>query len=241
MPILFLEPDDNETPFPDIANALPEPNGLLMAGANLSPARLIQAYRHGVFPWFEEGEPILWWSPDPRCVIWPDDIKISRSLRKTINSGRFEVTEDLVYREVMTQCGAPRDGSTGTWVSNQMINANCALAHLGAARSIEVWNGDELAGGLYGIALGRVFIGESMFSRESDASKVALAHLARNTHYRLIDCQLETQHLASMGAITITREHYRRLLAELTDRADEHFLSLIENDQVSQAYRQSPP
>ena len=233
MPIPFIAPDDNETPFPDIATAMPEPNGLLMAGGNLSPERLLQAYRNGVFPWFEEGEPILWWSPDPRCIIWPEDIKVSRSLRKTLNTGRFEITENLAFREVMTQCGAPRDGSSGTWVTRDMIEAYCRLASLGAAHSIEVWNEDQLVGGLYGIALGRVFIGESMFSRESDASKVALVHLARNTDYTLIDCQLETEHLVSMGAITIERERYRGLLDELTDRADEHLMTLVKGDPIN--------
>ena len=221
MPIPFLAPDDDTTPFPDVASALAEPNGLLMAGGNLSPHRLVTAYRRGVFPWFEAGEPILWWSPDPRCVIWPDDVKVSRSLAKTIRSGRYEVTESLAYREVMKQCGAPRPGSSGTWITDEMLEAYADLATLGIARSLEVWEGHRLVGGLYGISLGRVFVGESMFSRANDASKVALVHLARSGAYRLIDCQLETPHLASMGAVSIAREHYVRLLEEFTDRADE--------------------
>lgn len=229
MPIPFLAPDDDETPFPDVATALIEPDGLLMAGANLKPHRLLAAYRRGVFPWFEAGEPILWWSPDPRCVIWPDDIKISKSLAKTIRSGRFEITENFAYRAVMKQCGAPRPGSSGTWVTDDMVEAYCQLNTLGAARSLEVWEGHRLVGGLYGIALGRVFIGESMFSRERDASKVALVHLAQCKRYRLIDCQLSTPHLASMGAITIARAHYVRLLDEFTDRADERFASLVDD------------
>ena len=221
MPIPFLAADDGTTPFPDVAHALPEPNGLLMAGGNLSPHRLVDAYRRGVFPWYEAGEPILWWSPDPRCIIWPDDIKVSRSLSKVLRSGRYEVTESLAYREVMKQCGAPRPGSSGTWITDEMLEAYCDLATLGIARSLEVWEGHRLVGGLYGIALGRVFVGESMFSRERDASKVALVHLARSGRYRLIDCQLETPHLVSMGAATIAREHYIGLLDEFTDRADE--------------------
>jgi len=214
MPIPFLAPDDELTPFPDVESALDEPNGLLMAGASLSPKRLLAAYQAGVFPWYEAGEPILWWSPDPRCVIWPSDIRITRSLKKTIRSGKFEITENLAYREVMRQCGAPRKGSTGTWVTDEMIEAYCVLNTHGVARSIEIWKGPSLVGGLYGIDLGHVFIGESMFSRERDASKVALAYLACCGRYRLIDCQLETQHLLSMGAVTITRKHYIKLLSE---------------------------
>lgn len=217
MPIPFLAPDDDVTPFPATCTALNEPNGLLMAGGNLSEKRLLAAYRAGVFPWFEAGEPILWWSPDPRCVIWPDDIKVSRSLRKTIRNGQFEVTENVAYREIMRQCGAPRRGSTGTWITDEMVSAYCHLNTLGVARSLEVWMGHQLVGGLYGIQVGRVFVGESMFSTERDASKVALVHLAQSGKYKLIDCQLETPHLNSMGATTITREHYLQLLDEYGD------------------------
>lgn len=214
MPIPFLAPDDDVTPFPSVCTALSEPNGLLMAGGNLSPRRLLAAYRAGVFPWYEAGEPILWWSPDPRCVIWVDDIRVTRSLARTIRSERFEITENLAYREVMKQCGAPRKGSSGTWVTDEMISAYCQLNKLGVARSLEVWQGHKLVGGLYGIQMGRVFVGESMFSTERDASKVALVHLARSGRYSLIDCQLETPHLSSMGALSIKREHYIHLLNE---------------------------
>ncbi|MFK7855225.1 MAG: leucyl/phenylalanyl-tRNA--protein transferase [Granulosicoccus sp.] len=214
MPIPFLAPDDDQTPFPSVSSALNEPNGLLMAGGNLSPKRLLSAYRAGVFPWYEEGEPILWWSPDPRCVIWPSDIRITRSLSKTIRSNRYEVTENLAYQEVMKQCGAPRNGSSGTWVTNEMIEAYCELNKLGVAHSLEVWMGHRLVGGLYGIKLGGVFVGESMFSTERDASKVALVHLAQSGLYKLIDCQLETAHLNSMGATTINREKYIEHLTE---------------------------
>ena len=214
MPIPFLATDDDLTPFPSVSTALSEPNGLLMAGGNLSPQRLMAAYQSGVFPWYEAGEPILWWSPDPRCVIWSDQVRITRSLRKTIKSSRYEVTENLAYREIMKQCGAPRQGSTGTWVTNDMIDAYCKLHELGVARSLEVWMGHRLVGGLYGIQMGNVFVGESMFSAERDASKVALVHLAQCGRYKLIDCQLETAHLVSMGAISISREHYIELLHE---------------------------
>ena len=208
MPIPFLAHDDDITPFPSVSTALSEPNGLLMAGGNLKPRRLISAYRSGVFPWFEAGEPILWWSPDPRCVIYPADIRISRSLRKTIRNGSFTVTQNTVFREVMTECAAPRKDSQGTWVTHDMIDAYCRLNEMGVAASVEVWSGDRLVGGLYGIKLGRVFVGESMFSRQSDVSKIALVHLATSEKYDLIDCQLETTHLNSMGATTIKRERY---------------------------------
>ncbi len=218
MPIPFLAPNDELTPFPDVSSALSEPNGLLMAGGNLSPRRLQAAYRRGIFPWYEDGEPILWWSPDPRCVIYPDSFKLSRSLAKTIRNQGYEVTENRAYRDVMRQCAAPRARSAGTWVTGAMIEAYCKLNDMGLAHSVEVWHGDELAGGLYGIALGRVFIGESMFSRQRDASKVALAHLARCGRFDLIDCQLETTHLRSLGAITISRARY---VAELQDLSVE--------------------
>jgi len=223
MPIPFLAVDDEITPFPPVNTALREPNGLVMAGGNLNPQRLLDAYRAGIFPWYEAGEPILWWSPDPRCIIWPEDIKESRSLKKSIRTRGFRITEDQAYREVMVQCAAPRTGSTGTWVTSEMINAYCELHRFGIARSIEVWMQDELVGGLYGIELGQLFIGESMFSRQSDASKTALLHLARCGRYELIDCQLETDHLLSMGATMISRERYVELLSALGDLDAELF------------------
>jgi len=217
MPIPFLAPDDEVTAFPSVEDALQEPNGLLMAGGNLSPRRLLTAYKNGIFPWYEEGEPILWWSPNPRCILWPDSMKISRSLRKAIRSERFTITENRAFREVMKNCGMPRAGSAGTWVSEDMIEAYCRLAAYGVARSVEVWSGDRLAGGLYGIALGEVFIGESMFSAERDASKIALAHLVSCRQYKMIDCQLETPHLVSLGAESISRKRYVKLLKQYGD------------------------
>ena len=214
MPIPFIAPDDEHTPFPDVTAALQEPNGLLMAGGSLSVRRLVDAYCCGVFPWYEESEPILWWSPDPRCVLKPKNIKISRSLRKTLRSGKYEVTENLAYREVMKQCGAPRVGSSGTWVTDAMIAAYCKLNSLGIAKSYEVWEGHRLVGGLYGIEVGEVFVGESMFSRASDASKTAFVHLAQCGRYQLIDCQLETPHLRSLGAESISRREYLNHLKE---------------------------
>lgn len=225
MPIPFLAPEDDNTAFPEVEDALKEPNGLLMAGGSLSPKRLVSAYQHGIFPWFEEGEPILWWSPDPRCVIWPEKIKVSRSLAKRIRNSGFEVTRNLAFREVMKYCGAPRPGSTGTWVTPHMIEAYCKLNLYGIAQSIEVWLDNKLVGGLYGISLGEIFIGESMFSREKDASKVALVHLARSDQYQLIDCQLETDHLRSLGAETISRQRYIALLRKYGDLSSAVFLA----------------
>lgn len=221
MPIPFIAPDDELTPFPDVGAALVEPNGLLMAGGSLSERRLVSAYCLGIFPWYEEDEPILWWSPDPRCVLLPQNLKISRSLAKTIRSGRYVVTENVAYREVMKQCGAPRKGSTGTWVTEAMINAYCKLNTRGIAKSIEVWEGHRLVGGLYGIDIGEVFVGESMFSRENDASKTALVHLAQSELYRVIDCQLETPHLRSLGAQCVSRREYLSQLNELGRKPHE--------------------
>lgn len=214
MPIPFLPPDDDTTAFPPVDTAMEMPNGLLMAGASLSPQRLISAYQQGIFPWYEEGEPILWWSPDPRCVIWPENLNVSRSLRKVIRQGKFEITTNVAFREVIKQCGGPRDGSTGTWITQAMIDAYCHLARYHFAQSTEVWLNDKLVGGLYGISLGKIFVGESMFSHVSNASKAALAHLTQEQGYELIDCQLETAHLTSMGATLIPRTEYLDLLAK---------------------------
>jgi len=223
MPIPFLAPDDELTDFPHVRTALSEPDGLLMAGGNLSPGRLLNAYRSGIFPWYEEGEPILWWSPDPRCIIRPENIRVTKSLGKTIRSGKYEITDNLAYREVMKQCGAPRAHSSGTWVTDDMIEAYCKLHEYGFARSLEVWMGPRLVGGLYGIQLGTVFIGESMFSRERDASKVALVHLAQSGKYDLIDCQLENPHLTSMGSENISRDRYLNYLKRFGDLQNAKF------------------
>ncbi|MBX2881061.1 MAG: leucyl/phenylalanyl-tRNA--protein transferase [Granulosicoccus sp.] len=223
MPIPILSPDDDITAFPPVDKALVEPNGLLMAGGSLSPQRLIAAYRSGIFPWYEEGEPILWWSPDPRCIIWPDNIIIRRSLAKTIRRGHFEVTRNIAFKEVMRRCAVLRPGSTGTWITDSMINAYSKLHLYGVAQSLEVWLDDRLVGGLYGISLGGVFVGESMFSTENDASKVALVNLAQSGDYQLIDCQLETPHLLSMGAETVTRNEYLLLLEKYGDLSSAVF------------------
>jgi len=199
-----------------------EYNGLLAAGGDLSVPRLLAAYRRGIFPWFNPDEPILWWSPDPRMVLFPAEFKLSRSLKKRLARADTVVRVNTAFTRVMRECAAPRDCQGGTWISETMIAAYTALHEAGHAHSIETWvtgkNGDELVGGLYGVALGRVFFGESMFTRRSDASKVALAHLVRWLHahdFGVIDCQMNTAHLASLGAREIPR-------AEFSDLLDRH-------------------
>ncbi|MBA2352782.1 MAG: leucyl/phenylalanyl-tRNA--protein transferase [Burkholderiales bacterium] len=207
-------------PFPPIECALSNPNGLLAAGADLSAARLLEAYRHGIFPWFDASEPVLWWSPNPRMVLFPGEFRVSRSLRKTLAKRDYEVRVDTAFRPVMRACAEPRQGQDGTWITPQMIRAYSALHEQGYAHSIETWVDDELAGGLYGVALGRVFFGESMFAHRTDASKIALAHLVarlRAQGFGLIDCQMETAHLASLGARPLSREIFIPMLRELVN------------------------
>ncbi len=209
---------DNHTPFPPIERALREPNGLLAIGADLTPARLLDAYRHGIFPWFNANDPILWWSPDPRMVLFPGEFKISRSLRKTLRRHAFEARADSAFEQVMRACAAPRHGQSGTWIHEDMVAAYGELHRMGYAHSVEIWMNGELAGGLYGIAIGRMFYGESMFSRQTDASKIALAYLAANLagwNFGMIDCQMNTSHLASLGACEIPRTEFIQRLQEL--------------------------
>jgi leucyl/phenylalanyl-tRNA--protein transferase len=214
--IPWLDADD---PFPPVAEALDEPNGLLAAGADLSPERLLDAYRRGIFPWFGEEDPLLWWSPNPRMVLMVDELHVSRSLRRVIKSGRYGVTLDRAFRDVMVGCAAARDGHEGTWITPEMLDAYTRLAALGFAHSVEAWAGDELVGGLYGVAVGRMFYGESMFARRTDASKVALAHLVRQLErweFEMIDCQMSTAHLESLGAREIPRAEFVQRLERLT-------------------------
>lgn len=206
-------------PFPPVDAALPDPNGLLAAGADLSPERLLAAYARGIFPWFNPGEPILWWSPDPRMVLFPQEFEPSRSLRKRLRRSDYEVRVDTAFREVMLACAEPRPGQRGTWITAQMVAAYVRLHHLGHAHSVETWIAGELVGGLYGVAIGRVFFGESMFTRVRDAGKIAFAHLVAQLTdwgYGLIDCQMSTRHLASLGAREIPRSEFTALLAQLT-------------------------
>ncbi len=213
--IPWLEPGD---PFPPVDEALRQPNGLLAAGGDLSAERLLAAYERGIFPWFNDDEPVLWWSPDPRMVLAVDEVRVSRSLRKVIRARRFDVTFDRAFRDVMLGCAGPRQGQHGTWITDDMLEAYVRLAASGHAHSVEVWHEGALAGGLYGVAIGRMFFGESMFTRQADASKVALVYLAgqlRAWRFRLIDCQMSTAHLASLGAREIPRARFLAEIARL--------------------------
>jgi leucyl/phenylalanyl-tRNA--protein transferase len=218
----WIRPDDSPDAFPDPQRALREPDGLLAVGGDLAPARLLAAYRRGIFPWYESGQPILWWSPDPRAILVPDELRISTSLRKTLRIDRLCVTLDSAFAAVVRGCAAPRPRQRGTWLTAEMQAAYGRLHDMGYAHSIEVWDADTLAGGLYGVALGRVFFGESMFSRVRDASKIALVRLAGEARARgieLIDCQVHSQHLASLGSRTMSRHEFLRLLERLCDDA----------------------
>lgn len=215
--ITFLNPDDPPEAFPDPATAAAEPDGLLAIGGDLAPQRLLAAYRQGIFPWYEEGQPILWWSPNPRAVLLPDNLHVSRSLRRTLRSDRYQVSVDLDFGAVIGACGDSR-AATGTWITPEMRVAYLRLHELGHAHSIETWQGPELVGGLYGLAIGGVFFGESMFSYATDASKVALVRLVRLASSRgmeLIDCQVATSHLASLGSHLMPRGAFLNRVREL--------------------------
>ena len=204
--------------FPPVENALSEPNGLLAVGGDLSPQRLLEAYSKGIFPWFNEDDPILWWSPDPRMVLFPDELKISRSLRKTLKKDHYQIRTDCSFTQVMHACAAPRRGQAGTWIHPKMVAAYTILHEMGLAHSIETWMDGVLIGGLYGVSLGKVFFGESMFSLVPDASKIALVHLVKQLQYweyGLIDCQVKTGHLASLGAREISRVEFGQKLNTL--------------------------
>lgn len=205
-------------PFPALETALDEPNGLLAASEDLTAERLLAAYTSGIFPWYGAGQPVLWWSPDPRMILPTANFKLSRSLRKTVLSGKFETRVDSAFDQVMRACAEPRAGQEGTWITEAVRAGYGALFRGGYAHSVESWRDGELVGGLYGVAIGRMFFGESMFARETDASKVALSRLVdqlRAWEFPLIDCQQETAHLASMGAGPIPRKEFAKALAHL--------------------------
>lgn len=214
--IVWLSERDSPQAFPPVERALQEPDGLLAAGGDLSPPRLLEAYRRGIFPWYSRGQPILWWCPDPRAVLLPERLKISRSFAKSLRNRGFETRVDQSFREVLRYCASSELRPGGTWLSAEMRAAYVRLHKLGYAHSIETWRNDALVGGLYGIAIGKVFFGESMFSLERDASKVALKRLCDELiarGYRVIDCQMATSHLMSLGAHLIPRVEFIDLLA----------------------------
>lgn len=225
----WIDPRDKTFDFPDVRLALKEPDGLLAIGGDLSPDRLAAAYRHGIFPWFNHDQPILWWSPDPRAVLFPDQLKVSRSLRKTLRKSPFTVTADRAFSEVIEACSGPRDNDlnsngeneSGTWITEEMKLAYKQFHDAGFAHSVECWSDDELVGGLYGVAIGQVFFGESMFTRQTDASKVAFVYLVKQLvqwGFRLIDCQIYSSHLESLGAESISREKFTQLLNQYCEQ-----------------------
>lgn len=222
----WIDPRDRTYRFPDVRLALREPDGLLAVGGDLSPQRLEAAYRRGIFPWFNHDQPILWWSPDPRSVLFTAHLKISRSLRKTLRKRLFSVTSDTAFAEVVEACSEPRQygetPETGTWITPEMKQAYIQLHEKGLAHSIECWREKELVGGLYGVAIGKVFFGESMFTRETDASKVAFVYLVKQLArwgFALIDCQIHSAHLESLGAESISRERFTQLLDQHCPKA----------------------
>jgi leucyl/phenylalanyl-tRNA--protein transferase len=213
--VIPILPQDPESPFPPTSQALDNPPGLLAAGGDLSPARLLNAYRHGIFPWYSDDQPILWWSPAPRCVLHPQKVHLSRRLRRRYNQGQFSLSADRAFERVIEACAGPRRDHDGTWITNDMINAYIHLHELGVAHSVEVWLEDELAGGVYGLALGQVFFGESMFSNREDASKIGLVALCRQLqqwNFSLMDCQVSNPHLVSMGAEQVSRSEFNHHL-----------------------------
>jgi len=221
MQIVALDPDRPEQDFPDLDMALRDPNGLLAIGGCLSQTRLLNAYRQGIFPWYNPDEPILWWSPNPRLVLLPNQLIISRSLKKTLKRNTFVVTFDKAFQEVITACANLREESTGTWITEDINQAYTDLHKAGYAHSVETWLNGQLVGGLYGVAIGQVFFGESMFHRATDASKVAFVHLVEHLkqwEYQLIDCQVHTSHLSSLGATNCSRNEFKNLLNKYCER-----------------------
>jgi len=220
--IAWISTDDPPESFPEVSAALTEPDGLLAAGGDLKPERLLYAYRLGVFPWFDSGQPILWWSPDPRCVIRPDALHVSRRLRRRIRNSGFDLSINEAFPAVIQACAADRVGQQGTWITEEMIDAYAGLHAEGWAHSVEIWSGEELVGGLYGLAIGRAFFGESMFSQATDASKIAmwaLCEILVRHNFAILDCQVVSPHLTSLGAIMMPRVEFSRLLGRACEPA----------------------
>ena len=218
--LAWISVDDPPGAFPPLANAFTEPDGLLAAGGDLSAERLLYAYRHGIFPWYDEGQPILWWSPNPRCILVPDEFHLARRSRRSLRTSGFEISFNCAFDEVVATSAAPRDGQAGTWITSAMKNAYGALHVDSYAHSVEVWQNEKLVGGLYGLAIGRVFFGESMFSRISNASKAAMFALCSeltDRHFELLDCQVVSPHLVTLGARLIARTEFSAILDKSCD------------------------
>jgi leucyl/phenylalanyl-tRNA--protein transferase len=214
----------HDAPFPPTRLALRSPNGLLAWGGDLHPRRLLRAYGSGIFPWYSEGQPVLWWSPAPRCVLYPGDVYLSRRTRRRYNTGRYRLTADHAFSEVVAGCASPRAHDQGTWITTELRASFEHLHRDGHAHSVEVWLEDELCGGIYGLAIGSVFFGESMFNRSTDGSKIALVALCRlltDWGYGLLDCQVTNPHLRRMGAVEISRGLFERQLAGLVNDSRE--------------------
>jgi len=221
----WINESDPELNFPPVELALDEPNGLLAVGGDLSPERLIKAYGLGIFPWFNHDQPILWWSPNPRAILLPDQLHVSRSLHKAIRRGDYKITLDKAFAEVMQACAAPRLQQADTWITPEMHAAYLRLHEMGVAHSVEAWLDDKLVGGLYGLAIGQAFFGESMFSRASNASKVAFVYLTRQLQiwqFKLIDCQVSSEHLKSLGAMDVERTQFIQLLQQAIQQPDKN-------------------
>ncbi len=225
---------EDNSPFPDPDTALTEPNGLLAASYDLSPEQILQAYKNGIFPWYSEDQPVLWWSPNPRCVIFPHELHLSKSLKKHIRKTNPHFTFDQAFEQVIHHC-ARLDSEQGTWITEEMEDAYIQLHKLGYAHSVEVWREDKLIGGLYGLALGRCFFGESMFSLETNASKIAFSALCQQLQkwgYQLIDCQVENPHLLTLGATTIERTHFLKNLDKALNAPEMNHLWIFDIDQL---------
>jgi len=221
--ITWLSADDPPERFPPVSAALREPDGLLAAGGDLSTDRLLWAYRHGIFPWYDDGQPLLWWSPDPRCVLLPGDYRVSRRLRQELRTSTAEIRVNTAFDDVIRACAGPRRSGQGTWITPDMLAAYRQLHELGWAHSIEVWQFDELCGGLYGLAIGKAFFGESMFSKQSNASKMALLFLARLLQmgtFEILDCQVSSSHLTSLGARSVARSEFADMLQSACQPAE---------------------
>lgn len=213
--------EDTDYKFPDVSTALTEPDGLLIASEQITAELVITAYTKGIFPWYSDDQPVLWWSPNPRCVLYPDKFHVSRSLRRTLNNSPFEIKTNTAFKEVMLSCAKPRADGAGTWITEKMLAVYCELHDRGFAHSIECWQQDILVGGMYGLVLGDIFFGESMFSRKKDASKVAMHYLCTSIKPFLVDAQVYSEHLESLGAEEIKRSDFTEIIVS---RLDKHLI-----------------